>query len=170
MADGWELAHGCIFRGPAHLPGFSRSLDKASTQARGSKAHPAPTLRIVPSEGVCRGVAFEFNEARREAVFGALLQREGRTFPLREKQIVLDDGRRTSALVPIYEGKQILLGKTATELAQLAIEAVGELGNGVDYVRDVARHLREAGIVDPAIDAVEKEIDRLLGDRIGGRH
>ena len=65
MVDGWEAQHGCIRRSRATLRGFSRAFDKASTESRGSRQHPAPTLRLVVSDGDCQGIAFEFPESAR---------------------------------------------------------------------------------------------------------
>lgn len=162
MADGWERKYNCVFRGSAVLPGFSRAFDKASIQSRGSRNNPAPTLRVVASEDECHGVAFEFKETVREAILQELLAREGKTFPLRERPVRLNDGRTVNALVPIYEGKQILAGRSLHDLAHMAIRAHGEKGNGVAYVRDIARHLSAAGIHDAVVSDLLAAIDALL--------
>ncbi|AMN40483.1 gamma-glutamylcyclotransferase [Rhodoplanes sp. Z2-YC6860] len=162
MADGWEQLHACKFRSAAVLQGHARSFDKASTESRGTKQHPAPTLRLVASKADCHGVAFEFDDEKRDAVLADLLKREGKTFPLREKAILLKDGRNVTALVPMYEGKQIITGKSLRELAEMAIIAKGIRGGGVDYVRDIARHLNSVGIEDPVISDFLNEIENCL--------
>ena len=81
MNDGWEKAHSCARRVHATLFGFSRAFDKASIKSRATKIDPAPTLRVVSSNGSCRGIAFEFPEFRRLEVLKELLEREGPTFP-----------------------------------------------------------------------------------------
>jgi len=162
MADGWEVPHGCTRRCHASLPGFSRAFDKASTESRGSREHPAPTLRLVVSDGACQGVAFEFSDSARARVIADLTRREGNTFPLREKQVRLEDGQTVTALVPVYEGKQLIDGKSLYEIAAMAIAAKGIRGTGVQYVRDVAGHLARAGIDDPAITNLLREIENRL--------
>lgn len=165
MADGWERKHGCLFRSRAALPGYVRSFDKASIKARGSREHPAPTLRIVPSDGECQGVAFQFDDKARENVLRELVAREGKTFPLREKPVRIDPGRTVTALVPIYEGDGLLTGKSLEDLAVMAIRAQGTLGSGLDYVRDVARHLAEAGIQDAAVTRMLGAVEAAMANR-----
>jgi cation transport regulator ChaC len=161
MADGWEKQHRCLRRCAAILPGHSRSFDKASVESRGTREHPAPTLRIVPSDIDCHGVAFQFHYEQGEDVRSELLRREGKTFPLREKRIQLDDGTSVSALVPIYEGRGIIANKSLTELAEMAIAAKGIRGGGADYVRDIAKCLNQAGVNDPVVTGLLDAIDCL---------
>jgi glutathione-specific gamma-glutamylcyclotransferase len=167
MADGWEQKHACTSRCHATLPGYSRALDKASSESRGTREHPAPTLRVVPSEGRCHGVAFEFDDQQRTRVLEELLAREGKAFPLREKFIELSDGRQVAALVPIYEGKQIIRRRLLSEIALMAVRAKGKRGSGVDYVRDVARHLLSAGVEDRAVTDLLCEIENVLRNASG---
>lgn len=162
MADGWETAHGCKARRHAVLHGHARSFDKKSTESRGTPEHPAPTLRLVAAKGECHGVAFEFDDTRRAAVLADLTKREGRAFPLREMDVQLADGDSIRALVPMYEGKNIIRSKSLRELAQMAIQAQGIRGSGVDYVRDIAKHLKDASIEDKAVSDFLAEIDACL--------
>jgi cation transport protein ChaC len=158
MADGWEVTHGCLRRCHATLPGFSRSFDKASSESRGTPKNPAPTLRLVPSQGACSGIAFEFMDERRVAVLKDLLEREGKTFFLREKSVRLDTGESIAALVPMYEGRHIILNKTISEIAAMAIRANGKRGSGVQYIEDVASHLQRCGVQDPVVDELLNEV------------
>jgi len=162
MADGWEKAHHCLHRCPASLPGFSRAFDKASTESRGTRENPAPTLRIVPSDLTCHGVAFQFLHERRAQVLAELLEREGKTFPPRERQVRLESGENVIALVSMYEGKQIIRNKTLSEIAAMAIRASGKRGSGVQYVEEIAGHLRNTGIEDPIVTDLLQEIQGQL--------
>lgn len=162
MADGWEAKHKCLCRSTAILKGFTRAFDKPSIKMRGSRENPAPTLRIVESPGECNGVAFEFKDEVREAVMNELTKREGRNFPFRSHVVRLADSREVTALTPIYEGNDILEHDSFAELAQLSIKAKGEQGNGVQYVRDVASHLVNAGVSDLAVSKLLAEIERQL--------
>jgi cation transport regulator ChaC len=162
MADGWEMSHGCLRRSHASLRGFSRAFDKASTESRGTPEHPAPTLRVVPSEGVCHGIAFQFSDERRAQVLNDLSRREGKGFPLRENRVLLEDGESVIALVPIYVGLNIIKGKTLGEIATMALSAKGQRGSGAQYVEHVARHLQNAGIDDPVVANLLREIRRLM--------
>jgi len=162
MNDGWEKAHGCVHRVHATLSGFSRSFDKASTESRGTKMNPAPTLRVVPSDGSCRGIAFEFPEDRHPAVCKELLNREGRTFPLREHSVTLQNGKQVVALVPMYEGRNIIQEDNLSKIAAMAIKARGTRGSGVEYVRDIAHQLQASGIDDPVVRDLWEEVQRQL--------
>lgn len=93
-----------------------------------------------------------------------LARREGKSFPLREKPIRLEDGATVIALVPVYEGRQLILGKSLGEIAAMAIAAQGIRGTGVQYVRDVAAHLASAGVNDAVVTALLREIDTLSAD------
>jgi cation transport protein ChaC len=162
MADGWETAYRCKFRSQAVLRGYSRSFDKASIESRGTREHPAPTLRIIPSNGECHGVAFEFDDEQRDTILADLLEREGKTFPLRERTVHLPGGNSIIALVPIYEGKRIIRYSSLRELAEMAIRAKGTRSNGVEYVRVIAKHLDDAGVQDKAVSDLLLEIDACL--------
>jgi cation transport regulator ChaC len=161
MWDGWEKNHRCLGSCLATLDGYSRAFDKASTQNWGSKEHPAPTLRIVASQGVCQGIAFNFAEQEREGIVAHLLEREGRNFPLVELKVRLCSGEAISALAPIYQGKRLLVGKSLLELARLAMAARGSKGSGLDYVHGVGEHIVQVGIEDPAVIDLINEIDLL---------
>ena len=83
---------------------------------------------------------------------------------MREKPIRLEDGATVIALVPVYEGRQLILGKSLGEIAAMAIAAQGIRGTGVQYVRDVAAHLASAGVNDAVVTALLREIDTLSAD------
>lgn len=165
MNDGWEQSHGCICRVLATLPGFSRAFDKLSIESRGTKEYPAPTLRIVPSDKMCLGVAFEFPNDKRTEILKELYDREGPAFPLKEQLITLNSGKQITALVPTYEGRNLIGGKTLPEIAKMAILAKGKRGSGVQYVEDILNHLTKNEINDPVVTDLWKEIQRQLGTR-----
>jgi cation transport regulator ChaC len=159
MADKWENERGCTRRCHASLEGFSRSFDKKSVESRGTPANPAPTLRLVPSDKSCHGIAFEFPSERESEVRACLLDREGKTFPLRKKTIRLDDGTDVEAWVPMYEGKGLIRGKSLAELASMAIKARGIRSSGVEYVQEIAAHLQSANVADPVVADLLREIE-----------
>jgi glutathione-specific gamma-glutamylcyclotransferase len=149
MWDCWEGHHGCVRRVRAELPGYQRAFNKASVRNWGTNVNPCPTLNIVKSSSAnCRGIAFEFPDDRAAQVRKYLLDREGKGFALRTLGIRLDDGTRTDALVPIYEGKNILLASDLPTLRRMILTAHGTSGSGSEYVLGVARELQKAGIED----------------------
>lgn len=62
----------------------------------------------------------------------------------------LEDGREEKAVVPIYEGKNIL-NETIEALAARASQAVGTSGKCVDYVLNIETHLKSLDIYDAEI-------------------
>ena len=59
---------------------------------------------------------------------------------------MLEDGEQVIALVPMYEGRNLIREKNLAEIAAMAIKARGTRGSGADYIRDIAHHLRVSGI------------------------
>ena len=130
MGDGWEVSRGCTRRSPANLSGYSRTFNKASVRNWGTKASQCPTLNLVPmASEVCCGVAFEFSDDRTEGIRAYLMEREGKGFALHSLPIQLDEGGHVEALVPIYEGKNIISVNDAAELKRLIVCARGTSGS-----------------------------------------
>ena len=147
--DGWETTVGCVRRVVAELPGFRRTFDKGSVRNWGSADNPCPTLNLAadPSR-TCKGVAFEFPEARRQELIAYLKGREGKGFHLRQTEIEIEKRHRVSAVVAIYSEQSLLCGKSTDERAAMARTAEGDRGRCIDYVRNIAMKLAELGIDD----------------------
>jgi cation transport protein ChaC len=162
MGDGWEAAYGCIRRARAELLGYQRTFNKASVRNWGTKAHPCPTLNVVESaSSTCGGIAFEFPDATEQEIRAYLSKREGKGFALRLFAIRLDDGSRVDAVVPIYEGKNIIAIGDLAALGRQILDARGTSGSGTEYVQSVVRELKRAGIDDPAVAKVANAIAAL---------
>lgn len=60
MWDNWESSYGCSRKCIALLKGYRRTFNKASTQNRGTRKAPCPTLNLEnDATGTCKGIAFE---------------------------------------------------------------------------------------------------------------
>jgi cation transport protein ChaC len=161
MGDGWEANRGCIRRTRAELQGYHRAFNKASVRNWGTKAHPCPTLNIVKRESAtCRGIAFEFPELKAQEVRDYLVEREGKGFALRTLPILLDDGSVAAAIVPIYEGKNIIAARNLQDLEQMIRVAQGTDGSGIEYVQRVAHELKRADIDDPVVTELAARLAR----------
>ena len=79
---------------------------------------------------MCRGIAFEFPDDRAEGIRPYLMEREGKAFALHSLTIQLDEGSHVEALVPIYEGRNIISVNDAAELRRLIVRARGTNGSG----------------------------------------
>ena len=152
MWDGWENSHECIRRVVADLPCHRRAFNKASTKRWGTKANPGPTLNLVAAaHGTCRGLAFEFSAKSRSSVCAYLDEREGRGFPLRQHMIHLSSAEDVIALVPIYEGNNLVRSTSLDDVADMVCRATGSGGRCIDYVSGIAAKLAELDIHESAV-------------------
>ncbi|MFZ5493351.1 MAG: gamma-glutamylcyclotransferase [Pseudomonadota bacterium] len=152
MWDNWETNHGCIRRVVADLPGYRRRFNKASVRNWGTKAAPCPTLNLSQFDtGVCRGIAFQFPDAQKMKVLSYLEEREGKAFPLHEVVVWLEGQSEVSALVPLYNGTNVIEGNTPEELAAMVLAASGTCGTCLFYVNGIADKLSALGMNDRAV-------------------
>jgi glutathione-specific gamma-glutamylcyclotransferase len=151
--DAWETEIGCLRKVAAELPGFRRTFQKASVKNWGSAQSPCPTLNLIADPTrICKGIAFEFPEEKRESVINYLQRREGKGFLFQQAEIRLENGDAVKAIVAIYSGNKVLSRKSSDELVSMARRAEGANGKCVDYVRNIAIKLGELGIADPDVD------------------
>lgn len=152
MWDNWEAKYGCTRRVVADLPGYCRRFSKASVKNWGTKATPGPTLNLSKLDaGVCRGIAFEFADVQRMEILSYLEVREGKAFPLHEVVIHFEDQSKVAALVPLYNGKNVIEGKTVKALAAMVLAASGTDGTCLSYVNGIAEKLSALEIDDSAV-------------------
>ena len=154
MWDGWQAQFGCKRFVIADLPGYQRIFNKASIVNWGTKLAPGPTLNLTPSKMSCRGIAFKFPDSARPDIESYLRKREGKGFELRPLKILIDNEPDVSAIVPIYEGKNLVKADTLEAIAALVISASGTSGSCRAYVIDVATKLKSIGVNDPAVTAL----------------
>lgn len=162
MWDNWETKHGCTRRVVADLPGYCRGFNKASVRNWGTKATPGPTLNLSKLDtGVCRGIAFQFPDAQKIEILSYLEEREGKAFSLHEVVVRLEDRSKVSALVPLYNGKNVIEGKTAKALAAMVLAASGTDGTCLSYVNGIADKLSSLGIDDPAVSELLNAVNNV---------
>lgn len=154
MWDGWETERGCLRRTTAELHGYARAFNKLSVRNWGSRECPGPTLNLIVADSVCRGVAFEFPEGLRADVLAYLVKREGKNFAFDECPITLEGYTGTTAIVPLYQGPNVIASTDASEIATMALSAKGMSGSCANYIKGVADHLRELQIDDPVVTEV----------------
>ena len=162
MWDGWENAYGCTRRVVADLPDHRRAFNKASIERWGTRTFPGPTLNLVAApHASCRGMAFEFPAANGPSVRAYLNEREGQGFPLREHKVHISCTENVQALVPMYEGNNLVILTSVDEIAEMVCRATGSGGRCVDYAKGIAAKLAELEILDPVVTdllaAIEKK-------------
>jgi glutathione-specific gamma-glutamylcyclotransferase len=152
MWDGWEKTRGCVRRAQADLSGYRRVFNKASVKNWGTEKSPGPTLNLTKSDSAqCHGMAFEFPDEREQEIRTYLAQREGKSFALKQLPAQLEAGAEIIAIVPIYEGNNLIRADRIEEIAKQVFRAVGDDGKCIDYVEGVAAKLHGLGIDDPAV-------------------
>lgn len=162
MWDGWEGDFGCVRKGIATLPGFRRDFVKASVRNWGSREAPGPTLALIADlHAECLGMAFCFDDVRRDPILEYLREREGSSFALESKEVRLSSGSIEIAAVAFTSnsGVTYLGDRTREERAKMARIAVGTRGACVDYVRGIRDKLLSLGINDPAVKSFIENIE-----------
>jgi len=153
----WNPGFEAVSRRPAMLYGAHRALCVYSWVYRGTQDNPGLVLGL-DRGGSCRGVAFEVEGARREAVIGYLRERELVTNVYEEtvRALRFDDGARVEAVVYMVDrGHEQYAGRLPdAAIAEIVRRGVGQAGPNLDYVANTLSHLREAGIHDPHLEAV----------------
>jgi glutathione-specific gamma-glutamylcyclotransferase len=156
MFDGWESDHGCVERRWVDLAGYRRVFNKKSVENWVTKERPGLTLNLKESAtSLCRGVAFAFadDDSTSQGMLKCLTKREA--CQPRSLAIRLQDGRDVSALVYIYEGKNILDPTTPmAEMASMVVSAKGKSGACVDYVGRTFEGLGSIGLDDPEVTSL----------------
>jgi glutathione-specific gamma-glutamylcyclotransferase len=148
----WLARLGCRRREIAELRGYRRVFNKASTTNWGTRASPCPTLNVeAVRDGSCVGMAFEFDDGKRNDVLACLGKREGPGFELREGVQVWINGRAENTLLPICVDDTLLIHKSLEDRAGMARVARGTKGTGVQYVKGVLDALADRHLEDPVV-------------------
>ena len=79
---------------------------------------------------------------------------------MKELPIVLLGEGGATALVPLYQGRNIIPPIETAEIAAMALKEKGTSGTCASYIEGVAEHLQKLGINDPAV----AEMHRVLLD------
>lgn len=159
----WKQGFPFVEARPAWIRDWERRFWQGSTDHRGDEACPGRVVTLVRSIGaVCRGVAFRLREEETAAVLENLDHRErGGYCRLQTDLFVADDCRVPGLVYLADETNPHFLGPAPeTAIAQQVRKARGLSGPNAEYVRRLARSLRELGAHDPHVFTLEA----LLGD------
>ncbi len=159
MWDGWEMGYGCVRRMHADLPGHTRIFNKKSLERWGTHDRPGLTLNLMRT-GICRGVAFEFDNAARGDIEAYLSARE--TCEATEVTVRLADATEVGALTYIYAGPRLIGDRlTLEDRAAMILEAEGIAGSSYAYIKGVRAHLAELGVRDPEVEVLWEAVTAL---------
>ncbi len=165
MWDGWEKTRGCVRRAQADLSGYRRVFNKASVKNWGTEKSPGPTLNLTKSDSAqCHGMAFEFPDEREQEIWTYLAKREGPGFALRPLPVHLEAEGEIAALVPVYEGNNLIHADSVEQIADMVLRASGKDGKCIKYVNGIAEKLHCLGIDDPAVSELWRALRSLQQD------
>lgn len=166
MEDFWVFGYGSLMWRPgfefeerqiAVTYGYRRALCIRSWVHRGTRERPGLVLGL-DRGGSCKGVAFKIAPDNRQSVMTYLRERElvtnvylERTVPMK-----LADGRRVSAITYVADPYHEQFERTADSqaAARIVVEAKGQSGDNLDYVKSTVAHLRALGIHDQSLEDI----------------
>jgi len=171
MSDFWVFGYGSLMWNPGfetiarmrgRMHGVHRALCVHSHVHRGTPQSPGLVLGL-DRGGSCHGVALKVAGARREATIAYLRERELVTQVYLEtwRRVQLENDDPVDALVYLVDRTHAqYAGRLSDqEIARIVATSHGRSGNNLDYVRSTLAHLREAGIFDPHLEAVEQALN-----------
>lgn len=167
MWDGWEQSFDGEREEGAVLTGYRRAFNKKSVENWGTRDRPCPTLGLEAETGAsCTGVAFQFPDAKRDAVWAYLRDREGPSFDLDTAPVRLESGTAVSALVAVNdpEAASYIGDRRREEVAAMMAGARGAAGGCRDYLENTRAKLQALGITDPAVEALWAAVQRRASD------
>lgn len=139
----------------ACLRNYKRAFNKKSTERWGSNANPGPTLGLEKVKGAeCIGALFEFSRKDARHARNEVEGREGKSFPLKKRPVRLPDGTKVFAYTPINDtAANTYIGNFPLQRrAQMVLTARGNAGSCYDYVCNIAKQLKNLGIVDREVE------------------
>ncbi len=154
----WRPAFAFAERRNAWIRGFTRRFWQGSTDHRGVPGSPGRVVTLLPEVGSsCYGVAYRVPESGVKCVLADLDHRERGGYDRRQVDLYFGDGTGTAGLVyiatpanPNYLGPAPL-DAIAAQIAQ----ARGPSGSNAEYVRELARSLREMPADDDHVFALD---------------
>jgi glutathione-specific gamma-glutamylcyclotransferase len=157
----WRPGFTYVRRYKALLRGWRRSLCVFSHVYRGSPERPGLVLGL-DRGGACHGVAFEVDEALREATVRYLREREQATAVYLERiaPITIEGGDRVLAMTYVADRlHEQYAGRLDREAMLAHVRAgAGQSGDNAEYVLETRDHLRAMGVRDPDLEWLSAEL------------
>ena len=166
----WRPAFAFSERRTSWIAGFARRFWQGSTDHRGVPGAPGRVVTLVPDASAqCFGVAYRVPEVEVDCVLAGLDHRERGGYERHRLDLHFDDGSQTAGLVyiataanPNYLGPAPL-----DEIAAQVSRACGPSGTNAEYVRELARSLREMPAEDAHVFALDELVRRRSSELTG---
>lgn len=166
-ADGvWLFGYGSLIykvdfpyleRRRATIRGWSRRFWQGSHDHRGTPQHPGRVVTLIPDEdAVCAGMSYRVAPA----TFRQLDFREKNGYVRRAVTLDMPPGGAVDGIAYIAPaGNAAWLGAAGVaEIARHIAGSAGPSGSNRDYVVRLAESLREMGVDDPHVFAIERAL------------
>ncbi len=153
---------------PARLTGYRRAFCLRSIRYRGTPAAPGLVLALAERPGAeCRGLAYRIAPEHADAAHAYLREREMVTDSYLEtvQELELDGRAPVRALAYVIdETHPQFTDLSARAQAEIIVAARGPAGSNRDYLHNTVAHLRELGLPDAELEALDLEVRALAGE------
>ncbi|GEN26529.1 gamma-glutamylcyclotransferase [Halovibrio variabilis] len=159
----WKADFAYLERQPAYITGWARRFWQASHDHRGTPEAPGRVATLIRAPGaVCHGMAYRITPD----VLGPLDVREKNGY-LREKVPLTfldhnggEAGQREGLIYLASGDNPAFLGEASlVDIAHQIANAHGPSGSNREYLVNLAKALRELGVEDAHIFALEKQLE-----------
>ncbi len=152
---------------PALLRGWRRRFWQGSPDHRGTTAEPGRVVTLVEDATAdCWGIAFNIHGQNVQEIFDALDSRESGGYVRVMVEVEFPDLTTASALTYYAppHNDNFLGPASISQIASQIRDCSGNSGHNVEYVLRLAEALRQFGIVDRDVEALERSVRRLVED------
>ncbi|WP_110684958.1 gamma-glutamylcyclotransferase [Salinicola aestuarinus] len=155
----WKADFDYLERRPASIGGWTRRFWQGSHDHRGTPDSPGRVATLVPAaEAICHGMAYRISPS----LFAQLDHREKNGYLRVITPMTFEDGRQAEGVVYLAgEDNAAYLGPAAPDaIARQIATSHGPSGPNRDYLLNLAQSLRELGVDDDHVFALERELLR----------
>lgn len=169
--DFWVFGYGSLIFRPAFpflerrsgfIRGYVRRFYQGSTDHRGVPGAPGRVVTLIPEAGGrCSGMLYRVDARERDAVLATLDHREQGGYTRLDVDAFFDGVADTFRALTYFAGEQnpnYLGSASVAEIAAQVRSARGPSGDNADYVTRLAASLRELGVEDEHVFAVESAL------------
>lgn len=164
----WNPGFAFVERRPARLAGFRRAFCLRSVRYRGTPAAPGLVLALAEDAGAeCRGLAFRVAPDAADEAHAYLRWREMDTdsYQETEQEVEAEGLGPVRALAYVIDTRHPHYADLDPEgQAAIIARASGPAGTNRDYLHNTVAHLRELGLHDPDLEALDARVRALTGD------
>lgn len=156
----WNPAFRFVERRTARIHGFHRQFCLWALVGRGSPERPGLMLSLEPG-GSCTGVAYRLASRAAPTELDVIWRREMFTMAYRPVWTTAYTAKGPEPAIAFSANRQherYAPGLAHAEVARLLATGSGPMGRCCDYLFDTVEHLRQLGIRDRRLEALEAQV------------